>query len=90
MFYANGDTYSGDWKQGHRDGLGKDVWANGETYDSEWKEKWTKKANSFAKSETLTMVNGKMTHNMEEESTLGQMEKHTMTIGRKNGAILKK
>ena len=32
----NGVVYSGEWKKGHKHGLGLYVWANGEQYEGEW------------------------------------------------------
>lgn len=44
--YANGDVYEGQWKNGKKDGKGKDGYkvigtmnyANGDKYDGQWKD----------------------------------------------------
>lgn len=36
--FQNRALYFGEWKEGKRDGKGKQVWKNGEVYEGWWKE----------------------------------------------------
>lgn len=38
MTYANGRTYVGKWRNGKRDGEGKETWPDGKEYVGLWKE----------------------------------------------------
>jgi len=38
MFYSNGDTYEGEWKDGHRNGHGTESFPSGRKYVGEWKD----------------------------------------------------
>ncbi len=37
-YFANGDRYEGEWKDGKRDGQGTYYFANGNRYEGEWKD----------------------------------------------------
>lgn len=36
--FADGSRYIGEWKEGLRDGLGRQIWLNGDIYEGTWKE----------------------------------------------------
>ena len=38
MTFANGDTYTGGWKDGDRHGQGTMTYPNGDTHTGEWKD----------------------------------------------------
>ena len=38
LFYADGDRYEGEWKDGRMHGKGSYYYGNGDKYEGEWKE----------------------------------------------------
>ena len=37
-FYANGDRYEGEWREGKKHGRGTFFYANGDRYEGEWRD----------------------------------------------------